>query len=387
VSHPRSRLSVDRELAPANKEGNGSATRDARPLLTWVGRPQTGASWGELRVSREQPRPSSTDGLESSTIPIRAATVAPVLSGWAQEGLIMTSSLSAFELIADVHATLGEGPVWDEAEGAVVWVDILAGLVHLSDPDGRERRRYDVGIHVGAALPAYSGGWLIVTSDGFSLLANDGTVTRLLDVTAARPDLRFNDAACDPAGRAFAGTMRYDEASGDASLYRLDVDGSHFIATEVLSGLGLANGIGWSPDAAIMYFVDSLEHAIFAYNFDLESAEIGPRRCLIETSSLQGIPDGLCVDAEGGIWVAFYGGGTVRRYLPDGTLDAEITLPVAFPTCPAFGDPDLRTLFVTTARSVTDAGPGSGGIWASQPGVTGLPAVAWRGDRRAREDR
>ncbi|MDA8061474.1 MAG: SMP-30/gluconolactonase/LRE family protein [Actinomycetota bacterium] len=280
------------------------------------------------------------------------------------------------QLLDDAGATVGEGPVWDQAEGALVWVDILAGKVHLSEADGRRRRSFDVGTHVGDALPAEGGGWLLVTSDGFSQLRADGTLTVLLDVHSADPHLRFNDACCDPAGRAFAGTMRYDEGPGEATLYRLDGEPTGWRAVALIEGVGLCNGIGWSPEGTTMYFVDTLSRQVDAHPYDPETAQMGPARPLCEIDASDGSPDGLCVDSEGGVWVALYGGGQVRRYLPDGRLDEVVRLPVSKVTCPAFGGEHLNRLYVTSARA--EGEPGSGGLWAAAPGVSGLPATPWR---------
>jgi len=282
----------------------------------------------------------------------------------------------AAELLDDAGATIGEGPVWDPAEAALVWVDILSGRVHLSEADGKRRHSFDVGVHVGAALPAEGGGWLLVTSDGFALLGRDGTVTGLLDVHAADPHLRFNDACCDPAGRAFAGTMRYDEQPGEGTLYRLDVGTVQLAAVPVLEARGLCNGIGWSPDATTMYFVDTLAHRVDAHPYDTGTARMGPARVLCEIDPGDGVPDGLCVDVDGGIWVALYGGGQVRRYLPDGRLDEVVELAVSKVTCPAFGGAGMDRLYVTTARA--DGEAGSGGLWVAEPGVVGMAATPWR---------
>ncbi len=285
--------------------------------------------------------------------------------------------MTAADLVDDAGATLGEGPVWDPAVDALVWVDVTEGRVHLSEADGRRRRTYQVPTHVGAALPAAGGGWLLATADGFGRLAGDGAVQEVLDVHAGDPGIRFNDAACDPQGRALAGTMRYDEQPGDAVLYRLDPDPSRgWRAVPLRVDQGLCNGIGWSPDGSTLYFVDSLAHRIDACEYDPATGAVGHARVLADVSPDDGLPDGLCVDAEGGIWVAVHGGGQVRRYTPAGDLDGVVEVPVRAVTCPAFGGADLRRLYVTTAAASGE--PGSGGLWAADPGVTGLPATPWR---------
>jgi sugar lactone lactonase YvrE len=282
-------------------------------------------------------------------------------------------------LCADAGARLGEGPSWDDERQRLVWVDILAGRVHVCDGTGRESAVLDVGTHVGAALPALGGGWLLATPTGFTLLDEDGTAQPLLDVHVDRPELRFNDAKCDPGGRALAGTMRYDQAPGDGALYRLE---SGPRAVPLLQGRGLCNGLGWRPDGRVLYFVDSLTSTIAAHPYDPDRGTIGPGSELVRIDPAQGLPDGLCVDDEGCLWLALYGGGCVHRYRPDGRLAAVIELPVPCPTSVAFGGPARDRLFITTAGGTGDGNRGSelgaGGLWVAEPGVTGPAATPWR---------
>jgi sugar lactone lactonase YvrE len=304
----------------------------------------------------------------------------------------------AADLIDDAGATIGEGPTWDADNQELVWVDIESGRVRRSDADGTPIETIDVGVHVGAALPAQGGGWLLVTVNGFCFLAPDGSSELLLAVDADRPELRFNDAKCDPRGRAIAGTMRYDAAPGQGTLYRLD-PGPH--AEVLLTGQGLCNGIGWSPDATRMYFNDTLSRRVATYDYDLASGSIAGGGVLVEIDPALGMPDGLCVDDAGGVWVAMHGGGAVHRYRPDGTLDAVVGLPVSSVTSVAFGGPRRDRLYVTTSggpgmNGAPGTGPaatgppapaGAGGLWAVDPGITGPPATPWRPLRVARPSR
>jgi sugar lactone lactonase YvrE len=302
----------------------------------------------------------------------------------------LTSSVRhlAAHLVDDAGAIIGEGPTWDADHQELVWVDIESGLVRRSDADGTPIETIDVGVHVGAVLPAQGGGWLLATVDGFSFLRRDGSREPVLDVDADRPELRFNDAKCDPYGRAIAGTMRYDAAPGHGTLYRLD-PGPH--AEALLTGQGLCNGIGWSPDATRMYFNDTLSRRVATYDYELASGSIAGGGELVKIHRSLGMPDGLCVDDEGGVWVALHGGRAVHRYQPDGTLDLVVDLPVASVTSVAFGGPRRDRLFVTTAGGPgmnhgADAGSssdptkpaGAGGLWAVDPGLTGPPATPWR---------
>jgi sugar lactone lactonase YvrE len=295
----------------------------------------------------------------------------------------MTRHLKA-ELLDDAGAILGEGPLWNSRTGELSWIDILSGVVHVCDLDGERRNTYEVGGHIGAALPAVEDGWLVVTADGFGFLDGAGAFSPLLAVDT-RAETRFNDAKCDPDGQALAGTMRYDEAAGSGSLYRLDVgpvdSGSTLTARVLLDKVGLSNGLGWSPDGDTLYFIDTLTRRVVSHAYAPEG-DLGPPREVVSIEPELGLPDGMCVDHDGNLWVALFGGGAVHCYRPDGRLECVVTLPVRRSTSVAFGGPDGSRLFITTAGGKgTPQGTGAGGLWAVDPGVQGPPATPWRGPR------
>jgi sugar lactone lactonase YvrE len=259
----------------------------------------------------------------------------------------------------------------------------------VHDRDGERRSTYRVGGHVGAALPAVEGGWLLLTADGFGFLDRAGIVSSLL-VVDPRPELRFNDAKCDPSGQALAGTMRYDEAAGSASLYRLEVgpidraEGGSTLTTRVLlRNVGLSNGLGWSSGGDTLYFIDTLTRAVVSHSYSPEGDHLGPPHEVVSIDAPLGLPDGMCVDNEGNLWVALYGGSAVHCYRPDGQLDTVVSLPVSHPTSVTFGGPEGSRLFITTAGGGgTPQGTGAGGLWAVDPGVQGPTATPWRGSVR-----
>lgn len=291
----------------------------------------------------------------------------------------MTASFDA-ELVLDAQAEVGEGPAWDAAAGRLIWVDITASRVHELYPDGLARS-WEVGEHVGAAAPRASGGLVLATCTGFAALAPDGSVTPIALVEADVPANRMNDGKCDPQGRFWAGTMPYQPTPGAGSLYRLDPDGR---VERVLSGLGLANGLGWSPDAKTLYFIDSTTQSVGAYDFDPGHGSLSSRRLVAAIDPAEGMPDGMTVDDEGYLWVALWGGGCVRRYRPDGTISAVVHLPVSQVTSCAFGGPDGSDLYITSAahqlsEQQLSAEPHAGGLFRCRPGITGPPAIPYSG--------
>jgi sugar lactone lactonase YvrE len=276
---------------------------------------------------------------------------------------------------------LGEGPFWDERTGELLRVDIARGRIHAWDPVGDRVTTHDVAAEVSAVLPrAAAAGWLVAA--GHRLLLRDGDDRRTLAIVERDvPDNRFNDCKCDPQGRVWAGTMSKRRAPGTAALYRLAPGGE---IERAIAGTTISNGLGWSPSGERMYFVDSTTQRIDVLDFDGADGHVADRRALVEVDPRDGLPDGLAVDAEGGIWVCLFGGGAVRRYGPDGALDAAIRLPVTNPTSPVFGGADLRTLYVTSARHRLSLGrlalePLAGAVLALDPGVAGLPGNRFAG--------
>ena len=294
----------------------------------------------------------------------------------------MIASAGNVECVLDAKAELGEGPVWDPDAACLYFVDIERGRVHRYDPDSVSSRSYEVGAMVGAVALTAAGDLLLAVRDGFARLdPRSGDVRPIAGVKADCADRRMNDGKCDPAGRFWAGTMAIDERRGAGALYRLDPDGR---VHRMLDEVSISNGLDWSLDGRLMYYVDTPTQSIDVFDFDVATGAIANRRSLARVPSEAGWPDGLTLDADGCVWVALWSGGAVHRYAPDGTLDRVLTVPVAYPTSCAFGGPDFCDLYITTAaRALTSEerlrAPLAGGLFRCRPGVQGRAANRFRG--------
>lgn len=284
------------------------------------------------------------------------------------------------ELVLDALAELGEGPCWDPDSNRLIWVDITADAVHRFDPASGEDERFEIGQPVGAAVPATDGRLALAVSDGFAFLdPTSGRIERIADVEADLEDTMMNDGKCDPAGRLWAGTKDAKGSRPVGSLYRLGTDRR---PVRMLPDLTVSNGLGWSPDHETMYFIDSPTQRIDVFDFDLAGGEISNRRTLAEIPKGWGLPDGMTVDEEGFLWVAFWGGSAVRRIDPSGEMVTTVEFPVSQITSCAFGGQDLSELYVTSARDGLSerqqAGqPHAGGLFRLRPGVRGQPSQAF----------
>jgi sugar lactone lactonase YvrE len=273
--------------------------------------------------------------------------------------------------VSQERYSLGEGPRFDATSGELLWVDIDAGRLLRADPDRVDApTEMTIDATLAAAAPARGGGWILAAGRGLSRLGPDGAITPLTELEPAGH--RMNDGACDPRGRFWAGSMALDERPGAGGLYRLDRNGQ---ATPVLTGLTIANGLGWSPDGATMYHADSGPGTITAYDFDADSGRLERPRVIVRAR--YGVPDGLTVDDDGLLWVAHFGGARVVRYDPAGREVGRVPLPVSQPTsCTLVG---TRLIITTASRDVADAEPDAGRLFAADVGVTGPPAVPYAG--------
>ena len=263
---------------------------------------------------------------------------------------------------------LSEGPCWDVARQRLLWIDIQGHKVHSADLDGRGLRTWATPSEVGFAVPDAEGGIVLGLRAGLARLdPSTGAITHG-SVLETRLDHRINDGAADRSGRLWFGTMHMPESEPSASLFRLDGSG----ITEIFGGVITSNGLGWSPDDAVMYHTDSGRHLISAFDFDAAAGTLSNRRVFAQTPA-DYVPDGMTVDADGCVWSACWGGHRMIRHAPDGRVLLELRFPVARITSCAFAGPSLDVLVVTSAQDPARDEPLAGRVFLLDVGVTGLP--------------
>ena len=249
--------------------------------------------------------------------------------------------------------------------------------IYRFDPETEVNEVCEPNKLVSAVLLGADGSKRIASQDGIEVLDFEtGRLVPHVDPENGVTQNRLNDAKTCPGGEIWVGSMRLDASKPSGGLYRVAADGR---VSRKDSDITVANGLDWSPDQRTFYFVDTIPGRIYAYDFETSSGALTNKRIFAEIPESEGRPDGLCVDADGGIWCAIWDGWRVNRYAPDGSLDTTIDVPVPRPTSVAFGGPNLETLYVTSARTRLPArtlaeAPLSGGIFACRPGPVGLPA-------------
>lgn len=286
------------------------------------------------------------------------------------------------ELVLDVKAELGEGPIWDPQRQVLYWVNITKNLVCEYDPATGQNRTVDCGSNVSTVVPRQSGGLMIAVEAGFASLDFESEQVELVCSPESRPEMRFNDGKCDPAGRFWAGSLAQSEDLAIGTLYALETD---MTASKKLEGLTIPNGIVWTSDQETMYYIDSPTMKIDAYDYDVETGAISNQRVAVTVSEEDCWPDGMAIDAEDMIWVAHWGGGRVNRFNPrTGEKLLQIDLPAAQVTAPAFGGPDLKHLYITTAAhglegEAAEKQPHAGSLFMLEVDVAGVPATPFGG--------
>ena len=275
--------------------------------------------------------------------------------------------------IWNVAAELGEGPVW--VDGALWFTDIKKRRVHRLDPSTGSRRSWDAPSQIGFVLPLQSGGFIAGLQSGLHRF--DPAICEfalLQEVEPDRPGNRLNDGVVDPAGRLWFGTMDDGEKAKTGTFYRYDTGGLHHTG---IGGVAITNGPAISPDGRTLYWVDTLERTISSCPIG-DNGDLGPSQRIVTIEEGGGYPDGPTIDAEGCVWISLYAGWEVRRYSPLGELLQRVRFPVANITKIAFGGPDLRTAYATTARQLLSAEeiakqPEIGHLFEFRTDVPGVP--------------
>lgn len=279
--------------------------------------------------------------------------------------------MTAAERITDVVTYHGEGAVWYDGWGGLKLVDMLAGAVLSLDEASGSVSRADVGSPVAACVrPRLAGGFVVATEREFALWGPDGREWSSPPLWSEH--VRFNEGSCDPLGRFLCGSMSYAAEPGAGSMWRLALDGS----TDLLfGGVTISNGLGFTADGRRAFYNDTKTRRIDV--FDVVDGELTDRRGFVTVAEGVGNPDGLTVDADGGVWTALYGGSAVHHYGPDGRLADVIEIGATQVTSCTLGGPDLTTLYVTTSREnlSDDDQPSAGSVFRAEVGVAGLPVL------------
>ncbi|MGE0748751.1 MAG: SMP-30/gluconolactonase/LRE family protein [Rhodospirillales bacterium] len=271
---------------------------------------------------------------------------------------------------------LGESPLWSPDQAALYYVDIHGPAIHRFVPATGRRDSWAMPAAIGSIGRAAGGRLVAALADGLHLFdPATGALTSIVDPEPDKPAHRLNDGKVDRAGRFWVGSLCEPDYAAVGALYRVGGDAR---VARLLDGLRIPNALCWSPDDRTMYFADSRERRLTAFDFDPAAGVPTNRREVAAVPDGLGSPDGATVDADGGIWSAHMFGGRITRYMPDGRIDRVIELPVRPVTSCCFGGADLRTLYITTATVGLDESalaqqPLAGSLFAVDAGVQGLP--------------
>lgn len=254
------------------------------------------------------------------------------------------------EPVFDFVAEHGEGPLWDEEKQQFYWVDLLKGTYQVGDLKDKSVQQFKVGQELGVMALRENGGNVMALRDGFGFYNQTTETLDLINPTSEllNPNIRFNDGIVAPGGYFFAGTMQWEGKENIGKLYRLNLDHSYDIIDE---NLWIPNGMGWNTLEDTFYMVDTSQHCIFAYDYDISNGHISNKRVHIQFADSD-FPDGMTIDANGYFWIAMWGGSRIEVYNPYGKKKMDIELPVPYPTSCCFGGEHLDKLFVTTSKLI-----------------------------------
>ena len=283
---------------------------------------------------------------------------------------MQTQTLTPADCILPAQAILGEGPLWRPEDQTLWWVDIEAPALHRFDPATSAAQTWPMPERLGCIARAPDNRLILALASGLAWFdCATGDIKPFQPIEAEQRASRLNDGRTDRQGRLWIGSMQVAEprpASG--TLYRC-IPGA--APVPVLADITIPNSLAVTPDGRTLYFADSPSRRIQAFELDPATGDLGAPRLFATIADDEGVPDGATIDAEACLWVAHYGAARITRFRPDGQRDRVLHLPVNRPTCCAFGGGDMATLFITTAAEPGD--PLSGGLFATRPGVSGLP--------------
>lgn len=289
-----------------------------------------------------------------------------------------TQKSSDVELVIDSKSELGEGAIWNYKTGELMWVNIKGKILNFYNPRTGNNKEMFTGQTIGTVVPTEAGNVLVALQNGiYTFDIKTGSKKLLVNPEEDLPNNRFNDGKCDPAGRFWAGTMSTIGEKNTGTLYRFNSDST---VQAMIKTVSISNGIVWSIDKTKMYYIDTPTHKVMGYDYNNETGEIRTPKVAVEIPAEMGSPDGMTIDADGNIWVALWGGNAVACWNPEtGKLVRKIEVPAKNVTSCAFGDKDLGTLYITTAREGNsdeelEQYPHSGGVFKTRPGVKGVNA-------------
>lgn len=242
---------------------------------------------------------------------------------------------------------LGEGTLWDERRKSFIWVDVFDGSIKEYVPQSKEVIAHKVGDFVSYVGKRKSGGYVIALGDRLATTDDNFVITHEIDMHIDRKVGRTNDGNIDMCGCLWIGVAEAVPGSKAGDLRRID---QKFISSTHRKAVQISNGIDWSLDGSIMYYIDSATREISRYQYDPKRGEMIGQLPALDVSDVTGVPDGMCTDSLGNLWVAFWGCGQVRNYSPEGELLHVVQAPTALTTCPSFGGEDLKTMFITSAQ-------------------------------------
>jgi len=290
--------------------------------------------------------------------------------------------MSDVQLVWEIPASLGEGPVWVATENALYWVDIFSNKVHRYRLADGSKSTWTFDFAVTSLSPRRSGGFIGTIHDGFAYIDLEARTAQPIALPeAGMPDNRFNDGKVDGSGRYWAGTMDIAQAGASGSLYRLD---PHLSLSKVDTDYIICNGPTFSPDYAVIYHTDSIKRKVYALDVAADGSLQNKRLFTEFTQPDEGVPDGMTTDREGCIWVAHFGGARITRYSPAGEILQVVPLPVPNITSCTFAGENLDTLYITSARfaipeSELSRYPLAGSLFRYRPEVGGLPTPLFAG--------